>query len=381
MTDTSSLKSSGAGAWADWWLDAQRQYWDSCLALTREMCGNPPGSTAIPQANPGMDFRTGLAASVSEAANRWIEAQRGYWRLWADAAGRRERDAGGDTPREPWPDWTRQMFAFPQNYWRIGEESWRALTGGAGAKPPAALAPWDGFATLWGMPLDNWRRVCSAVSVLPGDMEQAARGAGSPYGPETLHQTMVGMLSMPTLGYTREWQEEWQRWGLLGLELGQALQEYLAVLARINLRCGELFGQALRRTSSGDTAEDSLRAFYNLWIDCAEKAYGEFSMAPEFTTAQSQLTNALFAMKRQEQKMVEEFLSALNMPTRGELDTSHRRVHELQRRLWRMEQDLEDSDGARLREELAALRHDVDKLQAARPSPTPPGKGGAKATT
>lgn len=68
------------------------------------------------------------------------------------------------------------------------------------------------------MPLDNWRRVVSAFSMLPGDMEKAARGGGSPHGPETLHKTMVGMLSLPTVGHTREWQEEWQGWGLMWLE-------------------------------------------------------------------------------------------------------------------------------------------------------------------
>lgn len=374
MTDTLSKAS-----WADLWLDAQRQYWTTWLGWKPQTSGDTPGKPK--------DFRSGLATSAADMTKLWIDTQRACWQAWTTAAQGQPPTTPEATP-DQWQAWARQWLAFNQSYWRTQEELWRKLASGASSEQlwdsyqqgfqrlREAKTPWDGLATFWGMPLDNWRRVCSAVSMWPGDMEQAVRGSGSPYGPETVHSTMVGALSMPTLGYTREWQEEWQRWGLLWLEYGQTLQAYLAVLLKVNLRSGELFSEALAHPP-GKEPLDSLRAYYNLWIDCAETAYGEISISPEFTRAQAALTNALFAMKHQEQKMVEEFLSALNMPTRGELDTSHQRVHQLQRRLWQVEQSLEESND--LREELAELRREVEALRAT-PEPPAPRKGGAKAT-
>jgi class III poly(R)-hydroxyalkanoic acid synthase PhaE subunit len=445
MTDTSSSKSSDAGAWADLWIDAPRRYWESWIDLSRKMSertAGEAGESPLALWTRAMEFWTGLMApplgenaraeqesatdvsALGRWADGWIKAQGTYWENWltgfqagSDQTGAHDEADIGARLLEFWTTLAmplvpshsrasvRALLEANKSYFRMGEGLWKLLaanySAAQGAENPwnvfsrgitamqdefskhlgAGKNPWAGFATFWGMPLDNWRRVCSAFSIMPGDMEQAARGSGSPYGPETLHRTMVGMLSMPTVGYTREWQEELQRWGLLWLDHGQALQEYGMVLGRITERAIELFSEALRKKSTGNEPLESLRAFYNLWIDCSEEAYGEVAISPEFTQAQSRMMNSLFAIKRQEQKMVEEILSALNMPTRRELDTSHRRVHQLQRRVWQVEQALEEAGGLQWQEEIAALRREVASLRAALEAggkPTPPRRGGAK---
>lgn len=370
--------------WADFWIKAQGTYWENWLSASRQAL----------EASPDQADRT-EAYAETDIGSRMLE----FWTTLS-------------MPLVPSHsrDWARTLLEVNKNYFRMGEGLWKILAvnhdAAQGAENPWSVFyrgigamrdefnerlrtgkdPWAGFATFWGMPLDNWRRVCSAFSIMPGDMEQAVRGSGSPYGPETLHRTMVGVLSMPTLGYTREWQEELQRWGLLWLDHSQALQEYGVVLGRMTLRAIELFSEALYRKSTGNEPLESLRAFYNLWIDCSEEAYGEMAISPEFIQAQSRMTNSLFAIKRQEQKMVEEFLSAFNMPTRRELDTSHRRVYQLQRRVWQVEQTLEEAGGPQLQEEVSALRREVEALRLALEAgggkkPTPPRRGGARTTT
>jgi class III poly(R)-hydroxyalkanoic acid synthase PhaE subunit len=372
MNDGSSSNTFGFNRWTEFWMDTQRRYWDSWLNISRRAYGSPAAAAVEAPENPWLrawDFWLGLmvpavggrfAGSADESAypaptfgpwtDLWFQIQRGYW-------------------ENPWA-------LFGQNVRRMQEDFTASLTAGRN--------PWVGFANFWGMPLDNWRRVCSAFSMLPGDMEQAVRGYGSPYGPETLHQTMVGVLSMPTVGYTREWQEELQRWGLLWLEHSRSLQAYGAVLVELVQRAFELLGRALAEQSVASEALGSLRGFYDLWIDCGEEAYAEISVSPEFIEAQSRLANSLFAIKRQEQKMGEEVQSAFNIPTRRELDTSHRRVHQLQRRLWQVEQSLEESGGSGLQEEVSALRRELEVLRASLepegPKPAPPRRGGGLKT-
>ncbi|HYE37771.1 class III poly(R)-hydroxyalkanoic acid synthase subunit PhaE [Methylocaldum sp.] len=402
MTDKSS---SAVNAWAQLWLDTQRKYWESWSDLSRKMRGEAREAAEAPaQENPE------APANPRDWSESWIAAQQKNWDSWFDLSRQtlesKTEAADEKAPVEPSSHlldlWTRfwmplipgqsreavsKLLDVNKAYFRMGEGLWRILSASHGAAQGAesqwdALSrgirqmheqfgeqlrsgkdPWSGFATFWGMPLDNWRRVCSAFSIMPGDMEKAVRGFGSPYGPETLHQGMVGVLSMPTLGYTREWQEELQRWGLLWLDHSQALQEYVLSLSGVTAKAIDLFGNELyERAQKGEPLE-SLRAFYNLWIDCSEQAYTDISTSDEFTRAQSQLTNTVFAVKRQEQKMVEEVLSAFNMPTRRELDTSHRRLHQLQRRVWQLEQTLEESSALELRAEVFALRRDLEALR------------------
>jgi len=402
MSDKSS---SPVDAWVRLWLDTQRKYWDSWSDLSRTVIEETrAASEAAPPENPE------APRGPRDWADFWAAAQRKNWDRWLELSrqsfGSQTETASEKAPADPWsrlldlwstfwiplvPGQSRETIGRLLNvnkaYFRMGEGLWKILAANYGAaQDPAsrwetlsrgvrqmheqfgeqlrsAGDPWSGFATFWGMPLDNWRRVCSAFSIMPGDMEKAVRGFGSPYGPETLHQGMVGLLSMPTIGYTREWQEELQRWGLLWLDHYRALQEYVLSLSGMTAKAIDLFANELYERGKKGEALESLRALYNLWIDCSEQAYTDLSTSDEFTQAQTLLTNSVFAIKRQEQKMVEEVLSAFNMPTRRELDTSHRRVHQLQRRVWRLEQTLEESGVMELRAEVSALRRELESLR------------------
>jgi class III poly(R)-hydroxyalkanoic acid synthase PhaE subunit len=326
---------------------------------------------------------TDNAKSSAAWSQVWMDAQRRYWDSWVDLWGKGARQ--GERNEQPWqsaldlwsqaaqallPEHTRgvaqKLFDVNRGFAGLGEAFFKTMQGlqpgaGPGADWPASLQkvleqlraglaggmgtqgdPWAGFATFWGMPLDNWRRVCSACSLLPGDMTRALRGEGPPYA--ALHGAMSQALSTPPLGYTREWQEQVQEWGQLWLKHGEALQRYQSLLNKVGSRAVDLLQEKLRQLGEENKTPDTLRAAYDLWVDCGEEAYGELANTEEFTQAQAHLANTLMAVKRHEQQMVEEMQAALNMPTRRELDTTHRRVHELRREL------------RAVREELAELR-------------------------
>lgn len=321
--------------WANSWLDMQRRYWDNWVRMTQSLASPPKAQASFP-------------ASPTDAISQSLD----FWsKMLSPTLPNQSRDM------------VQKMFSLNKGYLQFGESLWQSITAAQTAtksaegwwdnfvqsiqqmqqefagKVGAGSDPWAGFATFWGMPLDNWRRVISACSVLPGDMERALRGGGAPY--DVIHGAVSGVLSTPALGYTREWQEQVQVWTQLWLNHGRSIQDYGMVLAKISARAIELFtGKAAELATKGETI-DSLRAIYNLWVDCGEEAYGEFSMGEEFSLAQAQLTNTLMAVKRHEQQMMDEVLAGLNMPTRRELDSNHRRVHELERRIWRLQEALE----------------------------------------
>lgn len=348
MTDTSSTD------WGAPWLDAQRKYWESWIALTRQG-SNAQAAAAPPPLNPwkqGLDQWTRmLSAAVPPESRAWVQK---FAEINGAYLGMGETLLKGLSEAQAGPA-------------HAGAWNWAldSLKNMQGATPPPfgqTADPWAGFATFWGMPMDNWRRVYSACSIVPGDIEKTLRGFGAWAG-ESPENLMGRMFSTPPLGYTREWQGEMQRWGQLWLEHVEALREYGTLLTRSNMKAAELLGAKLRELADAGRSPESFRAFYDLWVDAGEEAYAEVALSQAFAQAQARLTNTLMAVKRQEQQMVDEVLSALNMPTRRELDTSHRRLHELQRQVWRLQEALDDAGILELREEVMRLRRELQSLR------------------
>jgi len=365
MSDTSS---SAGGNWADAWMQMQRQYWDTWSELSKRGAADSPTDGAGPGAAPwsqGLDFWSKLMApALPGEARTWmdkaLEMNKGYVQmgesLWkALSSG---KDAGADL--NAW--WEGVSGA-------VKEMQQQASSSISGGMPDS----WKGFATLWGLPLDHWNRVTSACSMFPGDMTKSLHEFNSARQGDGLPDFLNGWLSTPTLGYTRESQEDVQRLGQRLLDYQKAMQDYAGVLSGIVARAAELLrDKALERVGKGESF-DSVRECYNLWVDCGEEAYAEVCASDAFTRAQATMTNALMALKHQEQSMIDESLSALNMPTRRELDTSHRRVHRLQRRVWRLEEALEAAGVAALRDEVAGLREELAALRGTPPGPAATG--------
>jgi class III poly(R)-hydroxyalkanoic acid synthase PhaE subunit len=219
------------------------------------------------------------------------------------------------------------------------------------------------MAIFWGLPLNNWQRFACSFSPFPGEMEKALRPE-SVAQPSDMTRAMRQMLSLPPVGYTREWQEQAQEWTQLYLDYTRTLQDYGQLLGKVGQRATELFSEKLAVQLKKGKSLEGLRAAYNLWIDCGEEAYAEAVATPDFSHLQAQMVNALMRLKRHEQEMVNEVMTALNMPTRQEMDTTHKRVYKLQRQLSALQDAVENSASP---EELHEKPHAV--REPARTSP------------
>lgn len=363
MTANTSPESND---WTALWGDAQQKYWQSWLDLSRQMAaaGKPPEPPPNPWAQ-GFDTWAKLAAGAVPAESRdWAaklaDLNKGYLQI-GESLWKMLSAAPASTP-EAWTD--------------AVSRGWKQIQEGVSGNIGAGKDPWAGFATFWGMPLDHWRRVYSACSAMPGDMEKALRNFGA--AGESPESAMTRLFSTPSLGYTREWQEEVQQWQQLWLEHWQAARDYGQALAGITARAAEILGKKLYGLAVEAKTPETFREFYNLWVDAGEEAYADAAMTADFTRAQARLVNTLMAVKRQEQKMVDEVLSGLNMPTRRELDTSHRRVHSLRRQVWRLQEMVDESGMRALRADVAMLRRQVEALSGEEGHPEPEKKPSAR---
>jgi hypothetical protein len=110
------------------------------------------------------------------------------------------------------------------------------------------------------MPRQHWRRLASSFSVLPGDVEKSLRGTRAPLGPEALQRELRNTLSLPAVGYMREWQPLVQEWGRYSLEHAQAMRAYETTLTKVGTRAFELPTTKLLAMAKEGEMVDSVRA-------------------------------------------------------------------------------------------------------------------------
>jgi class III poly(R)-hydroxyalkanoic acid synthase PhaE subunit len=155
-----------------------------------------------------------------------------------------------------------------------------------------------------------------------------------------LRQSIEGWLSAPTFGFHREAQERQQRLARALLAQAEADRAYHALLLKAaQLAISRFEGKLADRDAPGRRIRSG-RELYDLWIDAAEEAYAEVAMSAEFGRAYADMVNAQMRVRRAVQREVELLAAQLGMPTRAEVDASHRRVAELSRRLAALEERL-----------------------------------------
>jgi len=330
-------KSQSAQDWTRAWLDAQQHYMDAWMKMTR-------------QETPWQGAASPFAAV---AGNPWANSFEQWSRLFGQGMPKSNQEVTG------------RLFDLARSYQQMSESFWSLLNnhkqdtlcstdwqdalkksfetiGKSFNFPAGATDPWSGFANLWGLPLGNWQRMACSLSPFPGEMEKALRMEQAPLGADIMRPQGTRQPP-PPIGYTREWQEMSQEWMRLSMEYVHAMQEFGTLLGTVVQCALDLFGNRMTEKVRAGESFDGLRAIYDLWIDCGEEAYAEQVANPEFAHLQAELVNALMRMKRHEQLMVTEFMTALNIPTRQEMDTTHKRVYELQRQLRELQDVIEDA--------------------------------------
>ena len=187
-------------------------------------------------------------------------------------------------------------------------------------------------------------------------------------------QEGMSWLQMPAFGYMREHQEHYQKSAAAFVEYQSAVGKYNELILKASQRGFEIFQDKLAAREEPGRQIDSPRALYDLWVDAAEEAYQQIALSEEFRTVYGDVVNAQMRVRSQIQQEVERVGVDLGMPTRSELNSVHKRLHEL-RRAGRTGSDTRVADlereRAALRAEGAALKRAPQTQQkpAARPEP------------
>lgn len=182
--------------------------------------------------------------------------------------------------------------------------------------PKAAGASGLGAAVAGGMPwLAAWQR----------DM-----GAGR-----------LSMADLPALGLSRERQEAMQRLQRL---FNDYFEQHGALAGLWNevmtdglKRLGELMGTRFR---DGQLPQ-SAKQLYDLWVESGEAAYAQMAHSPRYAKAQAELGNTLAKIRIEQRDLIESVSRELDLPTRSELNSVHKRMKDMKAELRRLRAELD----------------------------------------
>jgi class III poly(R)-hydroxyalkanoic acid synthase PhaE subunit len=313
----------------DDWLSLQQKYWEQWADLSRKAMG-----AKAPETNPWEAALDHWWKAFSPATpdmsrgfmERMMEQGKMFFRM-ADNFTRNLPQGGGAAP----DGWTAITKAL--------DDMQKAFTGGQ-EQGDQALHKMMAF---WELPYDNWQRMASSLSPIPGDLLR-----NMPH--DQVKENVNKILSAPGLGYTREEQSQYQDLIRRGMAYQKALQEYMSFFSNMGAKATQRMRVTLEKMQASDKVIDTARGFYDTWIGCCEDVYAEEVRSPGYAHIHGELVNAQMALKQRMSYMVDETLGGMNMPTRLELRTLQDRVQESRR------------ETKSLRKELHILQHQIAAL-------------------
>jgi len=194
---------------------------------------------------------------------------------------------------------------------------------------------------LWELPLENWERMASSMSMMPGDSLQGINVPDVGTMKDSVKGRLDQFLSAPGVGHMRERQDQFQELTRLLINYQESMQDYARSFSDMGVKSVERLQKRFGEFVAEGKELKSLRDIYDLWVDCCEESYADYVSTDDYVEVHGRMVNSLMALKRHSRMMVDEVLGALNMPTRREMETLHSRFHQLRRQEKATQKDIE----------------------------------------
>lgn len=309
------------GYFSNDWLETQRKYWDTWTQMSRKAMGLEGGDATTPWQSALDHWWKAMSPATPPASRDFMEKMMDQGKAFFRMA--ETFMPGGASGSDAWDAFGKALDSM--------QKSFAGSTGDGGDALHRMMAFWE-------LPYDNWQRMMSSLSPVPGDFLR-----NMPH--DAVKEHLDRVLSAPGLGYTREEQSQYQDLMRRSMDYQKALQDYLAFYSKVGMKSVDRMRTYMQDVMQSGKTIDSARALYDNWVTCCESVYGEEVTTPEYARIHGQLVNAQMALKQRMSIMVDEYLGTMNMPTRSELRTLQDRLQETRR------------ENKRILRELHALKH------------------------
>lgn len=294
--------------WTEDWMDLQRRYWDYWTQLQQQALGADTRTTA-PWESAMNHWWEAISGAMPDVSRDFLENLINQGKSFFQMAGEFSKLVGTQDEQ----GWKNLMDGLVESFTRTSSAAGDSMKYATG---------------FWEMPLDNWNRMASALSPFPGDMLRGMPTTG-------VKENLDRILGAPGLGYTRESQEQYQSLFQAFVEYQEALADYSLFFTRMGENAAVRLGDLIKAKPV-----ESARELYDSWIHCCEQEYAEQVMTPEYSRLHGRMVNALMQVKHRWGEILNEYLSAMNIPTQDDLRTLQHRVQEHRREIRQLRNEL-----------------------------------------
>ncbi|HTL61384.1 MAG TPA: class III poly(R)-hydroxyalkanoic acid synthase subunit PhaE [Nitrospira sp.] len=197
------------------------------------------------------------------------------------------------------------------------------------------------MAELWRLYLEEWQKLSQPWTEswrrASWHFGQAATGDGSALIKLTnlywdaYERTFGRLMESPSLGHTRELNEQLLKGFDSWLDFRRASFEYQVVMSETWCRSFERFiGRMASLVEAGKPVQD-VRQLLFLWLDVVDENFLAVFRSDEYIRMQGHLMNTAMTYRIHERDIVEAFLKISHVPSRSELDEAYRRIYELRK--------------------------------------------------
>lgn len=229
---------------------------------------------------------------------------------------------------QEWSNWPVSIFQDTNQLWNL------------------YLAQWQQFGQPWMNAFQEFpayqSRLITGDNMAMSDLSSLFR--------DTYQQTLGRFVSSPNLGPAREFTElvqqgfdAWVDWYLASLDYQSLLSETWQEAV------DDFFNRLLEMAEKGERVE-SVRALMLMWTRGAEEIFTRTFREERYTLVQGKMLNAAMEYRKQQRMIMEEYLNSMDLPTRSELDETHRRVYELRKEVKQLKKEI-----SRLNQEIKPL--------------------------
>lgn len=190
-------------------------------------------------------------------------------------------------------------------------------------------------------------RNASEAALLPVELTSAALGHLSAM--QSLYPPGSQGGSGPRLGIFQDYQARLEAVAGAAQRYREATGRYAELLGEVAEKSLEEFQRRTRDRKH--QPNPGLRELHGLWVAAGEAAYEEVLRSESYSEAFGELTNAAVELSQSLQELWDEFLEALSLPSRRELDATQQRLEEVRRR--------GEADSRQLRRDMEALRREL----------------------
>ncbi|MBF0272107.1 MAG: class III poly(R)-hydroxyalkanoic acid synthase subunit PhaE [Magnetococcales bacterium] len=252
-------------------------------------------------------------------------------------------------------EWTSQLDKAIQQAKAMFAQGTQSMFGNLGGM--GKMGNMEEMTAFMSRPMKAWTEFLGSNPAFSNDTMRALLAGG-----QATEEALSRFLSMPGLGLNREKQEKVQEGMRLSLEYRKAFEEFQKLMNDSSKRALDLLHRKLLEMGAEGKSMQTMRDLYVLWVDCNEEANAATVTSKEFNEINSRMMNAMMRVRRNMAETMDNSLAAVNLPTRRELDSAHRQISTLRRRVGNLEDTLHELQSKDASAEINTLRDDMEKL-------------------